>query len=143
MMFSLWAGCAALEDLVVVDDPCDDFVEVDASTGAASLVLDDSCDRDGVPPDRAEYLALADRQWDLLVDEDADPCGKGGSIVLTIDLPGGELSVDPTLEASYPDGFVQGVWMEVSYWGGNSSAATWSSFFRLGRDEVLDGVDCP
>jgi hypothetical protein len=143
VLLGLLGACEVLGDLVP-EPPCEDEVEVDAVTGAAELVLDrSSCARDGIP-DRVEYHALADSNWEPLTDPDARVCNTGSTWILTLDgLSRDALAVDPTAEPAYTTGFVEGTWMQVQFWDHSWSGAFWTTFFRFGHeDEIVSGRDC-
>jgi hypothetical protein len=144
VLLGLLVGCEALGDLLPKPF-CEDDVEVDAVTGAAELVLDTrDCSRDGGIPDRAEYYALADADWEPLTAPDAYVCNTGSAWILTLDgVTPDALAVDPTSDPAYATGFVEGTWMRVNYMERNSSHEFWLTFFRFGHaDEVVLGRDC-
>ena len=143
-MVTLLGGCETVEQLLP-DPACEDVVRVDAVTGAAELRMDRSdCVREGAFPERAEYSALADRDWQPLVDPDARPCNTGSTLVLTVDgLSRDDLAVDPTVDPAYAAGFVEDVWMSVRFWGPRSSEAEWITYFRFGHaHEVVTAAEC-
>lgn len=145
LLFGSLAGCEEVEDLLLPDPPCRDLVEVDALTGRAELVYDASeCVRDGPRvPTRVEYAALADRDWEPLRRPNADPCNTGSTNVLVMKVEPDVLAVDPTGDPAYPSGFVEGTWMQVTFWDHRSSGLGWSTFFRFGHPEdVVEQRDC-
>lgn len=148
-MLAIWflvlGGCDTLEHLAPTP-LCADFVDVDAVTGAAELLLDPSdCERGMRLPDRAEYSLLLDRSWEPLMRADADPCNTASQLVLTIDgLTPDDLTVDPTLDPSVSEGdFVSGAWMGVTFWARNASEVQWKTYFRSGHPkDVVTGLEC-
>lgn len=148
-MLAIWSlvlgGCDTLDHLIP-PPLCADFVEVDAVTGAAELLLDPSdCERGMRLPDRAEYSLLLDRSWEPLIRADADPCNTASQVVLAIDgLAPDDLTVDPTLDPSASEGdFVFGAWMGVTFLARSGSEAQWTTYFRLGHPkDVVTALEC-